>query len=51
MAQQLNAELDALVKANNALATADNGTIFTAVNDLVTRVKDAQTIHSKLTGK
>jgi hypothetical protein len=47
-AQKLNMALDALVKANDALANADNGGIVATVNDLVARVKDAQTIHAAL---
>jgi hypothetical protein len=47
-AQKLNAALDALVKANDALANADNGGILATIKDLVARVKDAQTIHAAL---
>lgn len=47
-AQKLNMALDALVKANDALANADTGGIVATVNNLVTRVKDAQTIHATL---
>ena len=47
-AQKLNMALDALVKANSALATADQGGIPTEVRDLVARVADAQSISAAL---
>jgi hypothetical protein len=49
-ADQLNKSLDALVTANDALATAGTGGLVAVVNDLVARAKaaqDAQTALSK----
>ncbi len=48
MALKLNAALDALLKANTALATAAGPGTVAAVNDLVARAKDAQTLYAAL---
>ena len=48
VAKQLNASLDALVNANNALATAGTGGFIAAVNDLVARGKHANDLFTSL---
>jgi hypothetical protein len=46
--QQLNAALDSLVSANNAIATSGTGGITAAVSDLVARAQAAQTFQAAL---
>jgi len=48
VADQLNSSLDAIVKANQAIADGSTSGIIAAVNDLVTRAKAAQTDQSTL---
>jgi hypothetical protein len=48
IARQLNASLDAVVNANNAIANAGTGGIIAAVTDLVARAQAAQSIQSAL---
>lgn len=51
VALQLNATLDAVVRANNAIATTGTGGIIAAVNDLIARAQAAQTIQTALNKK
>lgn len=44
VAKQLNASLDALVNANDALANAGTGGIVAAVNDLIARAQNANNV-------
>jgi hypothetical protein len=46
--QQLNASLDAIVSANQAIASAGTGGIVAAVNDLVARAQQAQAVQAAL---
>ena len=48
VASQLNATLDAVVSANDAIAHASTGGIVAAVNDLVARAQNARTIQAAL---
>ncbi len=48
VAEQLNASLDAILAANQAIASGNAGGAMTAVNDLVTRAKAAQSDASTL---
>ncbi len=48
MALKLNAALDALLKANTALATSDGGGTLVAVTELEARAKDAQALYAAL---
>jgi hypothetical protein len=47
-AAQLNAALDAVVKANQAIANASTGGIVAAVNDLIARAQAARTMQAAL---
>lgn len=48
VASQLNATLDSLVNANDAIANAGTGGIIAAVSDLVARAQAAQTMQAAL---
>jgi len=48
VAAQLNATLDAVVSANDAIAHAGTGGIVAAVNDLVARAKSARAVQAAL---
>jgi hypothetical protein len=48
VATQLNATLDAVVSANDAIAHAGTGGIVAAVNDLVARAQNARTVQAAL---
>ena len=47
-AQQLNAALDGLVRANDAIASAGTGGITAAITDLVARAQAAQAMQAAL---
>jgi hypothetical protein len=44
LAARVNGSLDALLRANDAIANAGNGGIIASVNDLIARAQDAQKI-------
>jgi hypothetical protein len=48
VAMQLNKALDAVLNANKAIATAGEGGIIVAANDLIARAQTAQTIQATL---